>query len=90
MRIGLLLFCFWVSSIFNACLAGSPSYITTKDGVIVFTDSLVTGTSKAVKLEVIADNIIRVIASPGKEILAAQGYRGNFPDLQHHFDMRCK
>jgi len=72
MRIGLLLVCFWISSIFNVCLAGSPSYITTKDGVIVFTDSLVTGTSKAVKLEVIADNIIRVIASPGKEILAAQ------------------
>jgi len=72
MRIGLLLVCFWVSSIFNACLAESPSYITTKDGVIVFTDSLITGTSKAVKLEVIADNIIRVIASPGKEILATQ------------------
>jgi alpha-D-xyloside xylohydrolase len=72
MRIGLLLVCFWISSIFNACLAESPSYITTKDGVIVFTDSLITGTSKAVKLEVIADNIIRVIASPGKEILVAQ------------------
>jgi alpha-D-xyloside xylohydrolase len=53
-------------------LAEPPSYIQTKDGVIVFTDPLFTGTSNAVKLEVIADNIIRVIAAPGKEIAATQ------------------
>ena len=48
--------------------AEGPSYIRTADGVIVFTDPSVTGTSHAVKLEVISDNIIRVIAAPGKEI----------------------
>jgi alpha-D-xyloside xylohydrolase len=53
-------------------LAAPPSYIQTKDGVIVFTDPLFTGTSKAVKLEVVSDNIIRVIAAPAKEIVVAQ------------------
>ena len=56
----------------NVLLAESPSYIQTKDGVIVFTDSVFTGTSHAVKLEVVSDNIIRVIASPVKEITATQ------------------
>src|SRR5688572_8396892 len=57
---------------FNDLLAAPPSYIPTKDGVIVFTDPGFTGSSKAVKLEVVSDNIIRVIAAPGKEIVAAQ------------------
>ena len=56
----------------NALLAEFPSYIQTKDGVIVFTDSVFTGTSNAVKLEVVSDNIIRVIASPVKEITVTQ------------------
>jgi alpha-D-xyloside xylohydrolase len=57
---------------FNDLLAAPPSYIQTKDGVIVFTDPGFTGSSKAVKLEVVSDNIIRVTAAPGKEIVAAQ------------------
>jgi alpha-D-xyloside xylohydrolase len=56
----------------NVLLAEPPSYIQTKDGITVFTDPVFTGTSNAVKLEVISDNIIRVIASPGKEIAATQ------------------
>ncbi|MFL5748059.1 MAG: TIM-barrel domain-containing protein [Niastella sp.] len=53
----------------NALLAAAPpAYKTTPDGVIIYTDPLVTGTSHAVKLEVITDNIIRVIAAPEKEI----------------------
>lgn len=53
----------------NALLAAAPpAYKTTPDGVIIYTDPLVTGTSNAVKLEVITDNIIRVIAAPEKEI----------------------
>lgn len=52
----------------NVLLAGQPSYIESKDGVIVFTDPQFTGISCAVKLEVVSDNIIRVIAAPGKEI----------------------
>jgi alpha-D-xyloside xylohydrolase len=72
MKLRLLLFSLLIASIFNALLAGPPSYIQTKDGIIVFTDPNFTGTSNAVKLEVIADNIIRVIAAPGKEIAPTQ------------------
>jgi alpha-D-xyloside xylohydrolase len=57
---------------FNDLLAAPPSYIQTKDGVIVFTDPAFTGTSNAVKLEVISDNIIRVIVAPGKEMVPVQ------------------
>ena len=57
---------------FNDLLAAPPSYIQTKDGVIVFTDPAYTGTSNAVKPEVISHNIIRVTEAPGKEIVAAQ------------------
>ncbi|MGN6800602.1 MAG: hypothetical protein ACTHJN_01780, partial [Ginsengibacter sp.] len=66
----MLLFYFFSFSAFNALLAEPPSFIVTKDGIVVFTDPLFTGTSKAVKLEVISDNIIRVIAAPGKKIFA--------------------
>ncbi|WP_343672313.1 TIM-barrel domain-containing protein [Chitinophaga sp.] len=48
--------------------ADPPAYIKLPDGVLVYTDSLFTDLSHAVKLEVIADNIIRVITAPGKEI----------------------
>jgi alpha-D-xyloside xylohydrolase len=69
MKFQLLLLSLLISSFLNALPAEPPSYVTTPDGVIVFTDSLVTGTANAVKLEVIADNIIRVIAAPGKKVL---------------------
>jgi alpha-D-xyloside xylohydrolase len=59
-------------SFINVLLAEHPDYIPTKDGVIAFTDPVFTGTSKAVKLEVASDNIIRVIAAPGRETVAAQ------------------
>jgi alpha-D-xyloside xylohydrolase len=72
MKLRLLFLGIWCCSFFNAVLAESPAYITTPTGVIIFTDSLVTGTSGAVKLEVIADNIIRVIAAPGKEFASTQ------------------
>ncbi|WP_207514474.1 TIM-barrel domain-containing protein [Longitalea luteola] len=69
MKLRLLLFSLLHFSFFNVLLAEPPAYITTPDGVLIFTDSLVTGRSGAVKLEVVADNIIRVIAAPGKDIL---------------------
>lgn len=72
MKLRLLLLTVLCVSSFNVLLAEPPSFIQTKDGVIVFTDPIFTGTPNAVKLEVIADNIIRVIASPGKEILPAE------------------
>ncbi|NII29732.1 DUF5110 domain-containing protein [Pseudoflavitalea sp. X16] len=72
MKLRLLLFSLLSSALLNVLLAAPPSYITTPNGVIVFTDPLVTGTSNAVKLEVIADNIIRVMAAPGKEMASTQ------------------
>jgi alpha-D-xyloside xylohydrolase len=72
MKIRLLLFAILVCSAFNVILAVPPSYIRTKTGVIVFTDPVFTGTSNAVQLEVVADNIIRVSAAPGKEMAPVQ------------------
>src|SRR5664279_5186251 len=72
MRLRLLLLNLLCFSVFGALWAAPPSYIKTTDGVIVFTDPIFTGTSNAVKLEVISDNIIRVIAASGKEIAATQ------------------
>ena len=72
MKLRLLLLSLLCFSLFNVSLAIPPSYILTEDGIIVFTDPVFTGTSNAVKLEVVSDNIIRVIAAPGKEIAATQ------------------
>ncbi len=72
MKIRLLLLILLFFSFLNVLLAEPPSYIQTKDGVVIFTDPIFNGTSKAVKLEVVSANIIRVIAAPGKEIAAAQ------------------
>ncbi|MDE3182272.1 MAG: DUF5110 domain-containing protein [Bacteroidota bacterium] len=72
MRLGLLLFNFLFFTAFNLLKAEPPTYIQTEDGVIVFTDPAFTGISNAVKLEVISDNIIRVIAVPGKVFPATE------------------
>jgi alpha-D-xyloside xylohydrolase len=72
MKLQLLLFGLLNFAVLIALLAEPSTYITTPDGVIILTDSQVTGTSNAVKLEVISDNIIRVIVSPGKEIAPTQ------------------
>jgi alpha-D-xyloside xylohydrolase len=63
-----LLLSFLIAPIFNGLFAEPPSYIRTEDGVIVYTDPAFTGEKRVVKLEVLSDNIIRVIATPGKEI----------------------
>lgn len=47
-----------------------PSFEKTPNGIIVYTDPLYTGTSQAVRLEVVADNIIRVTAAPGQTFAA--------------------
>lgn len=68
MKLRLMLFCLLTLGSINDLLAKPPAYIKLPDGVLLFTDSLFTGAPNAVKLEVIADNIIRVVAAPGKEI----------------------
>jgi alpha-D-xyloside xylohydrolase len=72
MNLRLLLLNLICFSGFNATLAQPPSYVSTKDGVIVFTDILNNGKPGSVKLEVVSDNIIRVIAGPGKDILTRE------------------
>ena len=72
MKLRLLLTCFICCCLLEVIWAVPPSYISTKDGVIVFIDQLVDGKPCAVKLEVISENIIRVIAVPGKEFRARQ------------------
>lgn len=60
---------------FSFCPTGNAdpgSYVKTSDGIIVFTDSLVTGISQAVKLEVVSDHIIRVLVAPGNKIAPTQ------------------
>ncbi len=83
MKIRLLLLNILFSSAFNVLLAGTPSYIQTKNGVIVFTDPVFTGTSNAVKLEVVSGNIIRVSAAPGKEIGPVQSLITVFNKTSH-------
>jgi alpha-D-xyloside xylohydrolase len=72
MKLRLLLFSSICIFQFNATMAEAPPYIQTNNGIIVFTDPAFTGTSNAVKLEVVSDNIIRVTAVPGKEIAKDQ------------------
>jgi alpha-D-xyloside xylohydrolase len=43
-------------------------FIKTSDGVIVHPDAPFSGNARDVQLKVIADNIIRVVAIPGKEL----------------------
>lgn len=51
--------------------AGDPvKFIREKDGVTVFPETYLSGNARAVKLQVITDRIIRVMASPGREIPA--------------------
>ncbi|MBO9729765.1 MAG: DUF5110 domain-containing protein [Chitinophaga sp.] len=71
MKLRLLLFSLLTLGLMNDSLGTPPAYITLPDGVLLFTDSMFTGSSHAVKLEVVADNIIRVVAAPGKEIIPA-------------------
>src|SRR5882757_632923 len=43
------------------------TYIRTGDGLIVYPDPLLSGNAAAVKLQVVTNNIIRVISSPSRE-----------------------
>lgn len=56
----------------HVSLASPPFYSQTKDGVIVFTDPAYTGSTHIVRLYVVTDDIIRVVAAPGKEITPVQ------------------
>lgn len=72
MKIRALLFTALVAFAFKTFKVESPSYTKTSDGIIVYTDSAYTGISHAIKLEVISDDIIRVIEAPNEKIVSRQ------------------
>jgi alpha-D-xyloside xylohydrolase len=59
---------------FSAVSMAQPgnNYTKTSDGLIIYPTNTLPEQAKAVKLQVINDNIIRVIASPGKEFPAVK------------------
>ncbi len=59
-----LFLCLFAGTRFARADTPALSYSETKDGVIIYPDSRFSGNVKAVKLQVISDKIIRVIASP--------------------------
>ena len=71
-KICLLLCFFLLSGLFVDVQAQSPGFAKTADGVIVYTEPAYTGTTHAIRLEVVADNIVRVTAVPEK----------TFPEVQ--------
>lgn len=52
------------SPIVKAGLLNGGSFVRTKDGIIVYPDVTLSGNALAVKLQVITNNIIRVLSSP--------------------------
>jgi alpha-D-xyloside xylohydrolase len=72
LRTRLLVLWLFCVLLFHVTSAETPAYVKTNDGIIVFTDPLITGKPNAVKLEVISDNIIRVTAAPGREMPVKQ------------------
>src|SRR5688572_555990 len=63
--LGVLLFV----PLFSQANDGQP-FIKTEDGVIIYPDADLAGNTQAIRLQVITENIIRVIASPKKEFPA--------------------
>ena len=68
--------CFTISTSFSQ----GPAYTKTGDGIIFYPDAILPGQAKAVKLQVINDNIIRVTASPQKEFPAVKSLMITYPD----------
>ena len=52
----------------NVCTTENGSFIRTKDGVIIYPDTKMSGNVGAVKLQVVSENIIHVISSPQRGI----------------------
>ena len=72
-----LLLCLLLLSLISISISanageGGKNFIRTEDGVIVYPDTTLSGNSRSVKLQVISDNIIRVISSPDLSITPRQ------------------
>jgi alpha-D-xyloside xylohydrolase len=47
---------------------GSPRYLKMNDGIIIYPDASLSGNTRMIRLRVVSENIIRVIACPGTEM----------------------
>src|SRR6185295_11136505 len=56
------------------------SFTQVNDGVIIYPDSRLSGNAQSVKLQVIANDIIRVIASPEKSLHQRNSLAVNYSD----------
>src|SRR6476620_7725312 len=64
------LFLFLILAI--AAQATPGDYVKTKDGIIVYTDPALSGNTQAVQLQVVRNNIIRVLATAEKNFSTEQ------------------
>src|SRR5690349_7163425 len=62
-----LLYICVLAPLLSAAHPGQPVFKTTEDGVIIYPDENFSGHTQALRLQIITDNIVRVIASPQKD-----------------------
>jgi alpha-D-xyloside xylohydrolase len=58
---------------------GAGTYTRTPDGIIVYPDTNQSGNTGAVKLQVVSDNIIRVISSPARSFASGKSLIAIYP-----------
>jgi alpha-D-xyloside xylohydrolase len=68
----LLWICAFLPVLALAGIRSEKPFFKTEDGVIFYPDEDYSGRTRAIRLQIISDNIIRVIASPTKEFPAKQ------------------
>lgn len=73
-HLSLPLFVCLVLAFFTAKAGDSNPFIKTKDGIVVYPDPALSGNTRVVKLQVISNNIIRVVAGPERELPAKKSF----------------
>src|SRR5882757_8993062 len=68
------------SSSSGRTVALHSSFVRISDGIIIYPDRALSGNTAAVKLQVVADNIIRVTAIPVSFSMTSNATDGNTPD----------
>lgn len=76
----LLTLCIGLSASVNAAGPGD-GFTETKDGVVIYPDARFSGGAKAVKLQVISEKIIRVIASPTSSLPDVKSLIAVYPSV---------
>lgn len=68
----LLWICAFLPVLAIAGIRSGKPFFKTEDGVVIYPDEDYSGRTRAIRLQIVSDNIIRVIASPTKEFPAQQ------------------